>query len=187
MTPKTKLVLAVTTTTALAAAGIATMHRYELKKQLEKLERDRATAEAIRKSCYEISSPPKRFEFVCPTCGERTLYPVQVNMELAKARALLDLCTQLLAERLVGVKLSLDQSTLCRKCHPEGFGAVPAQTLTIRYPDDRSESVGGLTGRDLELLSHVLAGRTLPEAPEVRQSPLGQLRRLGELAPAPKP
>ncbi len=168
--------LAVTLTTALLAADLSAMDRDQTKKELAKLEPVKESEAAMSAMCYEMAAPPERIEYCCPVCAERTLYPfhsgVVDNDELST-------CRRLMQELPARVLVSLDESALCQKCHPGT--ATPELVLVAHYRDGQSESTAGVRATDLELLTAIVAGRIAVDAPEVKASMLGNLRRLKEL------
>jgi hypothetical protein len=177
---KTKL--AVTLTTALLAGDLAAMDRYRTRQELAQLAPVEKAEPAMSAMCYDMAVEPLHREYTCPTCGEKTLFaegaPGVDEMELTTLRRLLRQMPQ-------RKRLTLDESSLCRKCRPKA--EKRELVLSLRYDDGKTESVHGVTSGDLALLAAVLEGRTPADAAEVKQSSLGNLVRLGELAPPPKP
>ena len=168
--------LAVTLTTALLAADLTAMDRDQTKKELAKLEPVKESAPALSAMCYEMAAPPERIEYCCPVCAERTLYPFHSGVIDDEE---LSTCRRLMQELPARVLVSLDESALCKKCHPGT--KQPQLVLVARYPDGQTESTAGVRATDLELLAAVVAGEKSVDAPEVRASMLGNLRRLKEL------
>ena len=171
---KTKL--AVTLTTALLAADLSAMDREQTKQELAKLEPAPKAEPAMSAMCYDMAAPPERIEYVCPKCGERTLFPFNSGVidgdELPTCRRLM----QALPARVLA---SLDESAFCRKCHPGS--AKPELVLVARFRDGQAESVHGVRASDLELLTAIVAGQKAVDAPEVQASVLGNLKRFKEL------
>lgn len=173
---KKKTKLAVTLTTALLAADLSAMDRDQTKKELAKLEPVKESEPAMSAMCYEMAAPPERIEYTCPVCGERTLYPFLSGVIDADE---LSTCRRLMQELPARVLASLDESAFCKKCHPDA--ATPELVLVARYQDGQSESTAGVRATDLELLTAIVAGQITADAPEVKASLLGNLKRLKEL------
>jgi len=64
--------------------------------------------------CYRVASPPERAEYICPVCGEMTLYPSCYNRELDNIRSY-----QVLINRITKLEVKLDESHFCKKCSPD--------------------------------------------------------------------
>ncbi|MGD0094416.1 MAG: hypothetical protein ABSE73_31295, partial [Planctomycetota bacterium] len=91
--------------------------------------------------CYKMSAPPTTFDYLCPRCGERTLYALPPNASEKERAAVVD-ATFVLNVQLEGCRralaairdlpVELDESQFCRKCSP----AVekPELVLVVRRP-----------------------------------------------------
>ncbi len=109
--------------------------------------------ETIGAECYEVASPPQRAEYVCPVCGERTLYhddlAALVEWELASCRRAV--------ETIEGLDVTLDESRFCRKCSPDVTD--PKLVLEIRYEGEAEPvRVEGVNQHNHDLLSEFLSG-----------------------------
>lgn len=126
--------------------------------------------------CYKPAAPAERTEYVCPTCGERTVYSGAAAWTVERDLAS---CRRLVAA-LPLVDAALDESQLCRKCSPDV--TTPQLTLIVRY-EDGSESRSTPVGpEDLVLLREFERGQTRHEGPMGAESPLLEHRaRLEEL------
>ena len=65
---------------SLSAADNATLKQFQLEKLLAELAEKPAPKEKRGPSamCYEMSAPSDRIEYVCPQCGEKTIYSASV-------------------------------------------------------------------------------------------------------------
>jgi hypothetical protein len=142
--------------------------------------------------CYSAAMPPKRATYVCPKCGERTLYdesdkapPLDragsgtaslVEWELPACRRKLDEI-----RKLAGKTIALDESQFCRKCSPKA--SSPKLVLHISYKGEKKTvDVEGIKCDDLWILADLLAGKLLTEGDHGREYPLkDELPRLQEL------
>ena len=83
--------------------------------------------------CYDMAMPPDRVEYVCPSCGAKTLYATR------EAGALVDWSAPVLAiqtyrtyvHRLaqLGIAVRLDESCLCSACKKESAKAPAIEVL----------------------------------------------------------
>jgi predicted RNA-binding Zn-ribbon protein involved in translation (DUF1610 family) len=126
--------------------------------------------------CYKPAAPAQRTEYVCPTCGERTVYSGALASTVERDLAS---CRRLIAS-LPLLDASLDESQFCRKCSPEV--TAPQLTLVVRYVDGAEKRATPVTPEDLVLLREFERGQTKHEGPMGRETPLLEHRaRLGEL------
>lgn len=131
------------------------LSRDALKKYLRQLANSQPpTKLAIGAMCYEVAAMPNRSEYVCPECGEKTLYTSGpenwIIQNLSNYRRRAKLITKLSVE--------LDESQFCKKCSPEV--TKPHIALIIRYPNESKEHrISHITENDLKLISEFLAGK----------------------------
>jgi len=159
------------------AAKLATLSRAEVRRLLAKIEKSALPEPQMGAMCYRMAMPPKRAEYVCPTCGERTLYTdrdaVLVDRELPA-------CQRLFRTLPHREAMTLDESAFCRKCRPQA--ADPELVLVIRFDDGTTHEVRAVTSEDLRLLSGALAGKLTGPTSNDGSEPLKKhLPRLREL------
>jgi hypothetical protein len=160
-----------------SAAGLAALNRAEMRQQLAKIERSARPEPKMGAMCYEMASPPERAEYVCPTCGERTLYG---HEQAALIEWELETCRRLFRQLPQRKTMTLDESSLCRKCRPDA--TVHELVLTIRFDDGTTNVVHGVTSDDLRLLAGALAGNLTGKTFDDGEEPLKEhLPRLREL------
>lgn len=144
---------------------------------------------AIGAMCYEVAVPPNRIDYVCPACGEKTIYalgnPADEKTRISRwqmVRNLQDLenCRRL-ARTIQKLDISLDESQFCKKCTP-GIEA-PALGLIVRYPDQsRPHRVSGVNWTDLAMLKAASDGKLIYKDRMDFEKPLKKsLPRLEEL------
>ena len=135
--------------------------------------------------CYKMAGPPDRIEYVCPVCGEKTLYASDKNnvvnysviqfidRDLGPCR--------IIAKSITKVKITLDETQFCRKCDPKAKN--PALCLTIYYPQDKtSHSICNVEEEDLVLLSEFFADKDKHEYSNDQEVPLkNSIKRLEKL------
>ena len=110
--------------------------------------------------CYDMIGPPERFEYVCPTCGEKTLYARQGGDRQAEGWILgrnLLTCRRLAAQ-VKTLNVKLDEAQFCKKCSPEV--KKPGLSLLVTYPGEtEARQTNGITDTDLDRLIAFLAGK----------------------------
>ncbi len=127
--------------------------------------------------CYEVMAPPDRAEYVCPDCGEKTLYATKGQDATPDAAAAiaamqwqLEGCRRL-ARQIRGLDLTLDESAFCRKCTPAGKN--PRLSLVVRYADTaKPHRADGISANDLVLIKEFLAGKDKHKSEADWESPL---------------
>ena len=144
--------------------------------------------------CYDTAFPPDRIEYVCPSCGEKTLYArkehgeeqtseVEDNLratgrdkvraydrveEIAKCRGAI--------KDIQGIKAELDESQFCRRCRPNVED--PVLFLKVFYANV-SKITPDVRYKDLLLLTDFMQGN--PQTLGCRQALADHLPRLEEL------
>jgi hypothetical protein len=142
--------------------------------------------------CYKPASPPKRADYVCPKCGERTVYDESdktLPLEQAeKGSAALvkwgvPSCrrTMQTLRKLTGDAITLDESQFCRKCSPQA--SSPKLVLHILFKGEKeTRDIERVTCDDLQLLTDFFARKATGEGDRDARFPLKDgLPRLQEL------
>jgi hypothetical protein len=128
--------------------------------------------------CYTVVAPPTRADYVCPECGERTLYEIDLASTIEWALPAARHNFQQLCEVAVGA--ILDESQFCRKCRPEVD--LPQLGLKVTYEGNDVQEVSGVRSEDLRILHEFFAGMRLHNAGMSGDRPLKEhLPRLQEL------
>ncbi|NLP04485.1 hypothetical protein GX411_00845 [Candidatus Fermentibacteria bacterium] len=117
--------------TVLSSARISSMSVAEVESLLEEIEEAPEAPTVYGAMCYDCAMPPLVTEYLCPACGEKTVYadsdfsrPLQ---ELGITRELFEAL-----EQAAGLDLALDESGFCSFC---GSGGVAVPLLVITYSD----------------------------------------------------
>jgi hypothetical protein len=136
------------------AGEIARIPDSDLDAMLARLEREIAPEPTSGAMCYSPMALPDSTEYVCPVCGERTLYEWDqayfLQFEIGQCR---EYAAAIDSSDLLDAVL--DESAFCSHCSP---GVEhPSMRLTIRYPDG-SEVVNDVTLQDLTVLKGFLSG-----------------------------
>jgi hypothetical protein len=141
------------------AAPLGSGSRAEIEARLKVLARGPAPTElSMGAMCYEMAAPPLRAEYVCPHCGEKTLYAYGDEQYPAVSAVDSDLpgCRRLLPD-VKGLTVTLDESAFCHTCSPEITD--PRLVLVVTYPDGTSQRTEGVTPEDVQLLVEFTSGR----------------------------
>ncbi len=143
---------------AAAPAEAGPGSRADVAARLAALARDPAPDDlAPGAMCYEMVGPPDRAEYVCPTCGEKTLYASTEEDDARASRAGSEVpACRRLASEVRDLNVRLDESAFCEKCRP-GV-ATPRLALVVRYPDGREVRTEGVNSLDLTLLVEFTTG-----------------------------
>ena len=139
---------------AIQAAKLAVLNKAEIRKMLATIEKAEVPESKMGAMCYKMALPPDRMEYICPKCGEKTLY---TNDVARKWILELDGCRRLFKELPKRETMTLDESSFCQKCQP-GTNE-PALKLQIRYDNGTTNLVTNLTSDDLRILKGFLSGK----------------------------
>lgn len=145
---------------AALAADAADLSRDDLAKKLQALEKAPApTKLAPGAMCYKPAGLAPRVEFVCPKCGEKTLYVRGTGTEAISAmRNAATYRRQVKEIQGLGLPCTLDESAFCQKCGkdaPEKVFALeiawpgrPIHRATLGDRDDLLLVLAFLQGKD---------------------------------------
>ncbi len=146
----------------------------EIAKKLKNLKEPSEYRETRSAMCYYTAGPPTASEYICPTCGNKTLYTLEdyqdrINSSLAidNNLTLYNITTMIGGEiaschRYIEIiskpEISLDESQFCLHCSP---GTVtPQLVLVIKY-SQKEHRYAGVTSEDFNLLSKFFEGSEL--------------------------
>lgn len=106
-------------------------------------------------SCYEPIMEDLVVEYVCPACGEKTIYDSQWGFEADNV--------QVLRRRMNKLsnypEVRLDESQFCRKCTPD-VKELPLAQLVFTFDDGTSLSEPVLRKEKIDLLVEMISGKT---------------------------
>ncbi len=169
---------------AVKAREVRALNRQQLQQMLQRIATAKPPAPKMGAMCYDMAPPPNRAEYLCPTCGEKTLYTQQqayrVSWEVETCRRL--------TKEIASSAITLDESAWCRKCRPDA--KEPALALRLRYDDGTTRTVEKVNPEQLRLLRDFLGGKLAVKETNDSELPikdrLGELEKLlGEKAGAP--
>lgn len=120
----------------------------EMQKKLKHLSNSPAPSNLKQGAmCYEVAGPPARAEYVCPVCGEKTLYTddftsfIQYDLQGCRYSV----------SKIKGIDAELDESQFCKKCSPDVIN--PSMCLEYSYSGDTAkQKICDISENDLELL-----------------------------------
>jgi len=122
---------------------------------LARLEREEAPEPVRGAMCYEIMASPAVSEYVCPICGEKTIYSDQltafIEWELQGCRRKADLINE-----YTEFEVMLDETMFCDFCS-NGSGDEPVLYLRV-LSSDSTETVNPVSVFDLTILESFLQG-----------------------------
>jgi len=140
--------------------------KQDIEKQLEEIKKAPAPENLkIGAMCYVVIEPPKRTDYVCPNCGEKTLYAKistidpNENFLWIISEKLYDLeeCKKLV-KQIEKITIALDESQFCKHCSPDI--QEPNLGLIIKYPDSQEvHRVWDINNLDLILLKAFTEGQ----------------------------
>jgi len=139
-------------------------------------------ARAMGAMCYKPALPPERVEYVCPTCGNKTLHATRKEGKMfdRSAPALaIQACRSLVAQlKQRGLDIKLDESSLCDACKKDG---VEALAIEVVYQGKKTRC--SLKGADdLRKLQAFLDGQLVWKGGRDAEHPLKpELPRIREL------
>lgn len=158
---------------------IRSMSRADIEQMLRNLASRKAPQPTMGAMCYEMAAPPARAEYVCPVCGQKTLYTKElartVEWEVDSCRRELALITT-----RTPLRLTLDESSFCKHCSPNA--KARALALVVTYGDGTSHRTSPVSLEDLSILAGFLGGDDSYKTSNDGTSPLVlYLPRLREL------
>jgi len=162
--------------------------RADIQQRLQKLADSKPPA--VNKTgamCYSTAAPPQKVQYICPKCGEKTLYTLAKENEEGSDWRLnnfieyeLDFCRRE-AKAIKGISLSLDESQFCKKCTPDLKS--PKLAVVVNYEGEKKpHRVEGITRSDLQLIAEFLSGSDVHTDEYDCETPLKKhVKRLSEL------
>lgn len=167
-----------TTMTTTTVESVKSMSRADVEKMLQKLERQETSKPYISALCYAPAPVLKKAEYVCPACGQKTIYTTPrntscVTYDVSSARREFPIL-----QKASKLKMGLDESRFCKRCHP--VTTPPELVLKITYSDG-SVHEAEVSAWDLEVLTAFFKGastvRNGPDDEPLKEN-LSSLRRI---------
>ena len=157
----------------------------EIQDMLQKVETAPAPAPKMGAMCYAPLPPVTHYEYVCPVCGEKTLYAAGTNPYYVPAASIVAFrqareAAQEAATK-AGAAVALDEKQYCRKCLPD-FTNTPRAALEVTLPDGHVQRTEAIRLQDLWMLRDFFSGKAVLVGGNDSESPLkNDLPRLREL------
>ncbi len=144
-----------TGTGSVAGISFQSLSADEINALLEKLESTEPPESVMGAMCYAPMAYPEVAEYICPVCGEKTLYrgyeTALIEWELPGLRRM--------AENIDGLtdfQVVLDESQFCGFC--SGVEAADPRVLLRVSTSDSTEVVNSVSSTDLRMLESFLQG-----------------------------
>jgi predicted RNA-binding Zn-ribbon protein involved in translation (DUF1610 family) len=106
--------------------------------------------------CYSPRPILKSADYICPVCGEKTIYTYQqaefVQNEIPKCRSLIT--------RFQGATLKLDEQQFCRKCATDSI-PEPKLCLLAKLEDQQETKTCGISSEDIKMLTEFFEGKNI--------------------------
>lgn len=169
------------TEVAVTAKSVKSMSRGDVEKMLQFLSRNEAPKEIICAMCYQVIVMGNPYEYICPVCGEKTLYAYRDEVLQLLFYGRIEF--GILSEKNSILNLELDDTHFCKKCHPED--KKPFLVLKVTYKDGSVHECRNCTVDDILFIDAFLKGKTpytrIREATEGKEELKSMLPRLREL------
>lgn len=167
----------------------ASLTKEEVEKKLKILAKSTAPSNLSQGAmCYKVAGPPDRVEYVCPVCGEKTIYASKsednydglyyqtaeiINKDIPECRRL--------EKEIREISIKVDEKQFCKKCSPKILN--PELILIVKYKGQSEPNVvKGVSGNDLKLLWEFFNGQNKHSDNYDNETPLkNYLERLEEL------
>jgi hypothetical protein len=162
---------------------VKSMSQEKIREMLGRIEAKKAPEPKMGAMCYDMAAPPARAEYVCPKCGEKTLYTKE---EAWKLQWTVDACRRefLLLKAASDLSVSLDESSFCSHCRPDA--KKHAMCLVLTYADGASFTNETVTPGEMRMMAGFLKGELSYKAENDSTLPLKEaLPRLRQLLGLP--
>jgi hypothetical protein len=158
---------------------IKTMAKREITRLLERIAREEEPEFVMGAMCYAAIAIPSSAEYVCPVCGQKTLYADgdtwNIMWGITEARTLLDAVRE-----SSGLDAALDETSYCSACRADS-AVEPSLELVITW-EDGSVHRSPVTVEDIRYMAGVVSGQLYYLTSNDSQSPLKpHLERLEQL------
>jgi hypothetical protein len=165
--------------TGIQLSDLGTISWSEVEILLDRLETTEAPEPVFGAMCYEMVAAPEVAEYVCPVCGEKTVY-ADYDTEFIECG--LQVCRRVFdgIDEAAEMDIRLDESRLCSSCTPAGD---VEQVLFLEVTlEDGSVVRNSVSEYDLRILEGFLRGRLFYYTWNDGQEPLKpHIERIREL------
>ena len=112
--------------------------------------------EPVSAMCYDVAAPPDRSQYICPVCGEVTLYSsfFDSTIDLGMLSYYRNR-----VKKITKIDVELDESQLCEKCNPNAESRELC--LIVKYDKkSKPQKTCNINGEDINLLYEYSKGLT---------------------------
>ncbi len=129
--------------------------------------------EDIGAMCYDMAPPPDRFDFICPDCGQSTLYPSPFDYEFDKIPEYRNL-----VKKITKIDVKLDESQFCSTCG-HNLKRNPHLCLIVKYGKKAKEHKScNITAENLNILYEYSEGMKEHKTPSGDLVPMSKYKKL---------
>lgn len=130
--------------------------------------------------CYDIAGPPETANYICPSCGSKTVYKRDSEIGTSTIQWTIPSCRSAV-KNIKGVNIALDESSFCKKCSPNVENPELCLLVNINNEQDTNK-VCNIRESDLVLLKEFLDGDAIHKGAQDQETPLkDHLERIEEL------
>ncbi len=154
-------------TPAVTQADVAAMPDEQIRRMLGNLDQHSVQIAAREAMCYVAAPPPDRVEYVCPKCGEKTLFRSKKQVEFIFHE--LFECRTAVSEISTNApfKCTLGESGMCAKCIPAITNRIIA--LLVVHANGTTNRTENVTLHDLRLIRDYLDKKTMVPSEAIEQ------------------
>lgn len=128
--------------------------RTRLRLMLSRIEREPAPDQIMGAMCYEPVAVPNRADYICPVCGERTLYGYPEGYFILESIPPMRRMIEEMADN--GFFSASLEETYCSVCHTGN--AARGVTLVIAYPEGDTVRTPDATLHDIMIIRGLISG-----------------------------
>lgn len=152
------------------ADGIKSMQKCKIEDMLRKLERNQKSAISENNPHDDIRIPPVKFEYFCPVCHEKIVYEAEEGASLRDIEEIKRIFSEQIKPKSK-LLLSLDESSLCKKCNPKFKNEKRGVFLVVEYVDGTVNKERLLGLDDILMIREFIKGKQTYEShPGVQES-----------------
>jgi len=126
---------------------IEQLSRSELANKLGQLpSKQELLEDPVGAMCYDTAAPLNRIQYICPICGEMTVYHSTFGDNIDELPTYL-----LLISKIKKIDVKLDESQFCKKCSPNVTS--PQYGLLVKYGNNKeAHKTSNITEEDINLI-----------------------------------
>lgn len=147
------------------------MNKKEIEEKLKILAKSEAPDPQSLKvgaMCYAPSRLPPTIDYICPVCGEKTIYTLRQDYNIIKNLPQ----SRSIAKALNSYGITIDESSFCAKCRKNDT-ENPTINLIIKYTDQpEPRIIKGISLNDLVILQEFLNDKKIHKGANDREEPL---------------